>query len=129
MKKVFTIFLSVTVLLCSLSNGVVFAFFKIQQSDIVERLCINRSQPEKKCEGKCFLKNRFEEKNNDQNPIAPWSSVDEIFKINFILSQLIESPISNDTYLNRQVFPISSFSFQSFTYSLLRPPICELIVV
>ncbi|MEO1263409.1 MAG: hypothetical protein AAFZ15_31655 [Bacteroidota bacterium] len=123
MKIAFSIFLSFLILFCSVSNGVIYLAFKIKQSEIIEKLCVNRVFPDKNCHGKCFLKDKFEESNDDNNPAAPWTSVDENIKINFSSFDLNLKSIPAKVVAPKSNFAHSPFSFQHYYSSLLRPPI------
>jgi hypothetical protein len=50
-----------------MNNVVQFGFFKLNQSNIESRLCINKSKPLKKCHGKCYLKKLLKERNDKKN--------------------------------------------------------------
>ncbi len=122
MKKIIIIFFSSIILFTTMSNGVIFLMFKIKQAEIVEKLCINRNQPSKHCEGKCFLKDRFEEKNNDNGKNTPLSNVEESLKINLISSLFFESLSKTGQKELKPNFIVNPFTFQSFCHSLLDPP-------
>ena len=123
MKAALSIFLSLLILFCSTNNGVTYLAFKIKQSEIIEKLCVNRSAPEKNCHGKCYLKDRFEEANDKNKPTAPWTNVDESFKINFPLFDFITKSIQFEHLVPKSNFANLCFSFQQFHSFLLRPPI------
>ncbi len=111
-----------------MSNGIVYGLFKIKQSDIVEKLCVNRNQPSKHCEGKCFLKDRFEEKNNENGDKTPFTNVEESVKINFIqpLGQEALQRVENST-LTLPAFHLS-IAAQSYFATILQPPDTSLSV-
>lgn len=67
MSRPFAIILSIFILLSSMNNIVQFGFFKINQSNIESKLCINKSKPLKKCHGKCYLKKLLKERNDKKN--------------------------------------------------------------
>ncbi|MEZ4954586.1 MAG: hypothetical protein R2825_13540 [Saprospiraceae bacterium] len=123
MKKAISILFAALILFCSMNNGIAFTFFKINQSQIAELHCINKDQPDLHCDGKCFFKKQFEERNDDQSPYAPWSNLEKAVKIDLIHSDF--STKNNEINLLNITpnFRFTHFSFQHYTSPFLRPPI------
>jgi len=55
MKKIFSILTTLVLLMPQLINMVIIIDFNINQDYIAKVLCINKDQPEMKCNGKCHL--------------------------------------------------------------------------
>lgn len=59
MKRTLAILMLFTLLFQSLAHYSVMALFELRKDFIVQNLCENRSKPELKCCGKCFLKKQL----------------------------------------------------------------------
>lgn len=55
MKSLFSIFLTLVLLLNSYSNLIVYFSFKINQKEIAKTLCVLREQKNNTCDGNCVL--------------------------------------------------------------------------
>lgn len=44
-----------------------FTAFKLKQTSIIEKLCVNKANPEMKCDGKCYLRTQFEKTNQEDS--------------------------------------------------------------
>lgn len=55
MRTFFTYFFLILILWPSWRMGLVWVWFKANQTFIAKELCINRDRPELSCNGKCFL--------------------------------------------------------------------------
>jgi hypothetical protein len=51
--------LCILLLLTGTSNMVSYGFFLVNQNSIISNYCINKYNPKKKCNGKCFLKTKI----------------------------------------------------------------------
>lgn len=122
MKKLLSILLSGIILFCSMSYGMTFLLFKLNQTEIAKTLCINKDRPEKACHGKCFLKDRLEENHNEQDPAAPWTNTEESLKINLISSEHLLAEQNVSELQADPLFPDNSFHAQLFVKSIFRPP-------
>ncbi|WP_163400479.1 hypothetical protein [Flavobacterium fluviatile] len=58
MKKVFSITMIILFLLVSFQQALIIVHFKLNQEQIEQEFCINKSKPELQCHGKCHLKKR-----------------------------------------------------------------------
>jgi hypothetical protein len=56
LKLLFSIFLSITILLSSFSNAIVYVTFKINQTEIAKTLCVLRAKKDNTCNGNCVLR-------------------------------------------------------------------------
>ncbi len=61
MRQLVAISLAVLIVSLTLKDMMTYVHFLYNRADIVETLCVNRDKPERKCEGKCFLKKQIEE--------------------------------------------------------------------
>lgn len=66
MKNAIAISLLIIFSLASIKEATMYAFFKINQSAIVELFCINKEEPELKCEGKCHLSAQIAKANDSE---------------------------------------------------------------
>ena len=121
MKKAIVIFLSTIILCSAVSNGLIYFGFKIKQTDIIEKLCINKLS-NKECKGKCYLKAQLEKNNDDSSTETPFSSFSEQIKIKYIPLFTDHLNDLSDSNSNQVTF-IHLFSFQKYTSCIFRPPI------
>ncbi len=74
MKQLLVISLSILILSGTSKDVAIYAAFKFNQSYIAEFLCINKEQPQLKCNGKCQLKDQLEEsKEKESETPIPFS--------------------------------------------------------
>ncbi len=57
--------LTAAILINSLQLSFTYAYYYVDKSDFIERLCENKDKPEMQCEGKCHLKKVAESNTND----------------------------------------------------------------
>jgi len=99
-----------------------FSAFKLNQTSIIEKLCVNKENPEMKCDGKCYLKTQFEKTDKeDSSPNQiPFDLVQEFsdFCQDFIITSLDSPPSSSSIkWMNyKDCFP------SSFPLPILQPP-------
>lgn len=86
MKFFFASFVFISMLLQTFNFGIIEANFYINQTNIEQSLCENKSKPELHCKGHCQLKKELEKQNEPQNA----SEVKEI-KLFFDTSTLIQN--------------------------------------
>lgn len=67
MKKVFSITITILLLLVSFQQALIIVHFKLNQKAIEKEFCVNKAKPELQCHGKCHLKKELQEteKNTD----------------------------------------------------------------
>ena len=58
--------LAATILFHSLQLPFTYAYYYLDRSDFIERLCENKDKPEMQCNGKCQLKKVSENTSNDE---------------------------------------------------------------
>lgn len=61
MRTFFTYFFLILILWPSWRMGLVWVWFKANQTFIAKELCINKDRPEMHCNGKCFLMTKMRE--------------------------------------------------------------------
>lgn len=66
MKSLFSISMSLLVLIGTFSDAFIYITFKINQDYIAQELCINLDKPEVMCQGKCFLDDQLAKVNTNQ---------------------------------------------------------------
>lgn len=65
----FSLCISLLILCSSMNNLISFGFFKLNQNRIELEACVNKYKPSKKCHGKCYLKKKLQEQQNQtKNP-------------------------------------------------------------
>ncbi|MBC7390606.1 MAG: hypothetical protein H7329_15445 [Opitutaceae bacterium] len=120
MKIFFTIFLTLSVLLQSISGSILVFKFQAQKKYIAEKLCENRNNPQKGCAGKCFLKKMLK-KQEEAEKALPGSIKEKMeaayilqipFKIEFTESVLYSEP----SYSYNFFIPASPF------FKAIQPP-------
>jgi len=65
--------LTAAILIHSLQLSFTYAYYYVDKSDFIERLCENKDKPDMQCEGKCHLKKVAESNTNDDN--APFKAM------------------------------------------------------
>lgn len=74
MKKVFSVWMLLLILLISFQQAVIIVLFKLNQATIEQAFCINKNKPELQCHGKCHLKGKLQDAENSR------SDVNSLFK-------------------------------------------------
>lgn len=77
----------------------VYAYYYLDTSDFIERLCENREKPELQCNGQCFLSKMLQEDSKEEAPPLPdvtWSRLDFLpeFTENTSFTSLPEGTVS-----------------------------------
>lgn len=81
MKKAFSILMLLTLLLPSFFRVGIFLHFKANQDFIAKVLCINRDEPLKECNGKCYLTEQLqkvEKHGGETNDFQPNTKTEEV---------------------------------------------------
>ena len=82
MKKVIAILTILIITVAGLHKTLVFSYYEYNKSYIIENLCINKNEPKKGCEGKCYLMNKANEQKAQGIIIQILKSVkDEVAKV------------------------------------------------
>jgi hypothetical protein len=120
MRYVTAIILLIGMLGTTFSNYCVWLDYALNKKYIAANLCENRSRPELKCEGKCYLCKKIKKENNkDSENSAPRIN----FKFQLLSTLQTESFIFSIPNIARTVWP----SYQerpcsSFSPSIFHPP-------
>lgn len=122
MQKLISISLSILLFAALASEGLMILTFKVNQKQITEKHCVNKSKPEMKCEGKCFLSKIFKEKQSDENDTSDKSIVEEPSRIFLFSLTLNEVNTTNTLWKNRSNFFYENLTLQSFHQSVFHPP-------
>ncbi|MFH6964224.1 hypothetical protein ACHRVK_17685 [Flavobacterium plurextorum] len=64
MRKVFSITMTMLFLLVSFQQALIIVHFKLDQKNIEQEFCVNKTKPELQCHGKCHLKKELEKSDN-----------------------------------------------------------------
>ena len=109
-------------LVLTCSETMLFSAFKLNQTSIIEKLCINKENPEMKCDGKCYLKTQLKKTNKeDSSPNQiPFELVQELsdFCQDFIITTLDHTPLSASIkWINYKEYLPASFPLP-----ILQPP-------
>ncbi len=121
MKQASTILLLLIVLLQTFSRFVVEADYFLNRSYIAKVLCINKTQPERHCKGKCYLAKQLKEqqKQDHETPVTK-KAKSEVQLFNLLEQvQVIVSPQQNKV----EHLPSYLLHLTSFPRSVFRPPI------
>ncbi len=122
MKKISAVVL-ITILMAGIfKDGFIYLSFKINQSQIIKILCVNKGKPEMKCNGKCHLKTQLEE-NEKEKKESPYSVPSENKQV---IVWLIETTDSSDQLKNNKSNSISIedhfIPHGDYIDRLFRPP-------
>ena len=118
MKLLFSIFLTLTLLLNSFSNIIVYVTFKINQKEIAKTLCILRERKINTCNGNCVLraelKKQAEKEDKQQNILK--EKVESIYTItqneyNFETINFIEIKKQYNFYKSAKPKSVSFITF------------------
>jgi len=73
MKKLFAIFLFITVLLGPFGKSIIYLHYEIYKSYYAQVLCVNKSKPMLHCNGHCQLKKEMKEE--EKRSSLPYSNI------------------------------------------------------
>jgi hypothetical protein len=117
--RLFTLLIVLSVAVQPLLQTLVVAHYRLNKEYIAEYLCINKSKPSMKCEGKCYLYKQLKKTDEGQNK-APKT----LKQFNdFVL--IAEEISSFDFYLNEWLLLVSSYVscfFSSYLSDCFHPP-------
>ena len=122
MKKALVVILSLLMLVGIFPDTYDYFFFKMNQVDISETLCVQKDKKGNTCQGKCFLKKMMSE-NDDQNiPYAPTEKENK--NNNFYCLEIDGLAIPQPKIVARKKsnFKTNQLIDRLSTNRLLRPP-------
>ena len=70
MIKAFALCFSILLVASGMQGFIAFSFYKLNQQTIEQTVCVNKNKPQKKCHGKCYLKQKLLEQKKKQNQTA-----------------------------------------------------------
>lgn len=123
-KRIVAIFLCACVLIQCMAHWAVVGLFKLNQDYIAKNLCENRSKPQKKCCGKCYLRKQMKKVNGNENGSSKGQTIkiekNEVFCL-----------MPDNLSVTIKMFPITlsvynpilkDFLITPFSSSLFHPP-------
>ena len=119
---------AVILLLCSLlgqmfKSNLLIMQYVVNRKYIAENLCENRSRPELKCEGRCYLckKLKKEEKKDQDNPSR---RIDGSFEL-MAFDQAEDLPILTGMAVDHQFAPYTQHIYDVYQSTCFHPPACS----
>lgn len=123
-KKILAIILFACMLVQCTAHLTIVGLFKLNQDYIAKNLCENRSKPQKKCCGKCYLRkqlNKVAEKENGTSK-APTIKVQKT-ELVCLLPKVFNLPFVHTLNVPSVYNPISKgFLMKPFPFSFFHPP-------
>ncbi len=128
MKKVFSILVITAMMLPNLTKIGILIDFKINQDFIAKVLCVNKDEPIKMCNGKCYLSEQLKKAEEQEEKQAPTSKKDKLEVTYYYSKSSFEFSDCVDTYLSK-INPASENELftSSFISDIFRPPRFNLI--
>ena len=120
MQKSLSIVLAILLLVGSFQQGLDLVIFKLSQSFIIEKYCVNKDQTEFKCDGKCHLKSVIEQQqdhNNSDDSFVP----QEYRSFVFVVMENEEST-QDLGILNSNLSKILMYPSEGHYIKLIKPP-------
>ena len=118
MKTYASIFLILTIFLQTFSTYIIEADFFLNQSFIAKTLCINKAKPETECNGKCYLRKKLNEEQQQQSPLLK-------FEKPVVFTFLVAQPIMiqrETTSLKTIYFFYNDTEIHSIPRAIFHPP-------
>ncbi len=123
MKNILVYFMAVLVCLPLFSKVTVVLAWKINQKYIIENLCVNKTKPVLKCNGKCHLMSKLNDTKEDNN--APMPEKSKELKLQPFISANLHEVLfaSNITTSAKGVISYyDNFSNRLFGKNIFIPP-------
>jgi len=122
-KIILAIFLSILMLIISISDIVVYSLFKINQSNIIENFCVNKERPQMKCNGKCYLKKTFDQSKGTDKEKFPLEITNLIKKIALFQIDLPKINVCEVGLLKSKMMAFSeSINIRLLVKDIFHPP-------
>lgn len=120
LKQLATILLLSATLLQPLQNFWIRFSFELNRTYIAKNLCVNRTKPELKCGGKCYLMKKLAEKQKQEQK----NERTEVFVTTLFLQKSSNFLFSNNFSLLKNAFNPSLlfFTSQECILGIFRPP-------
>jgi len=118
----------IAVMLPSLTKIGILIDFKINQDFIAEVLCINKEKPMSTCNGKCYLSEKLQEAEEQEEKQAPTSKKERLEVIYYYTKSSFDFLLNTDCFISK-VYPacVDEFYTSSFIDDIFRPPKFNLI--
>ncbi|MDO4225623.1 MAG: hypothetical protein Q4C75_07005 [Bergeyella zoohelcum] len=118
MKRTFAIIMTTLLLMSSFQQGLVVLHFKINQTEIEKRLCINKENIKLGCHGKCQLTKRLADTSGNNTAfINLYRSLDFVPLHSTI--NIVSNPITQSKILPNLSIPMD---YRSPILDILHPP-------
>lgn len=119
MKTLSILLLLTSIFVATFSEGLMVASFNLNQNFIAKNLCINRNNPNSKCEGHCYLTKQLnkQEKSSSTNT----SAKNKIQIQLFFGAKRKTTNYSNKTFFCYNIFSENLFS-QQYPQLIFHPP-------
>lgn len=123
MKNILSYFLALIICLPLFSKVSVVLVWKINQKYIIENLCVNKTKPVLKCNGKCHLMSKLNDTREDPGVPMP-EKIKELKLQPFISVVLEEDVCASDinTTIKSVISYDRNFSGRLFENSIFIPP-------
>jgi hypothetical protein len=123
LKKALSILLVAALIIPSLTRIGILVDFKINQDFIAEFLCINKDDIASSCNGKCYLSQKLQEAEEQEQKQIPASKTERL-EVVYYFSDIAYDGLENtlDTSDKLEHAFINEFHPTSFVIKLLRPP-------
>lgn len=112
--------LTLTILSNSLRVSFTYAYYYLDTSGFIERLCENKDKPELQCDGKCHLKKVVEE-DSGANDDIPFKDINFKEITLFVVDQLAYKLFS-PSVKKQELLDYNNLYVYAFTYALDHPP-------
>ena len=125
MKRAFSIFLSILVILPNLTRFGILVDFKLNQDFIAKVLCIEKEVPMSNCNGKCYLAELLKKaENKEEQKQIPGKTESEFSKVVFYLSKCTYQGTEPNHIFFKKTKNVYSTSFYVFDYTadVFHPP-------
>ncbi|MBK8567882.1 MAG: hypothetical protein IPN76_32310 [Saprospiraceae bacterium] len=123
MKKAFVIFTAAIIFISSMSNAILYAGFRFNQTEIEQLYCVNKAKPQKQCHGKCHLKKQLQKNNDHNGSPTPSSNLEDSFKLNLYLQAFTPLAQLAHRTTNQEIFvKAQTANSRLFGDSLFQPP-------
>jgi len=119
MRILISILICASVLLQTMSKSIIAYQFTINQKEIAEKLCENKSMPMKHCNGHCVLKKQMKADDKQQNGSAP---VKEKYEVQYFFSHSV-SLFFNSTDEKKLFTPVLPSGLLGYPSSVFHPPL------
>ena len=119
-RCIFTGFFVFIILFQSMDRFGMIAFYELNKAYITEMFCVNKSRPELGCEGKCFLMQKLNQ-NNQQDDSVPAKVLDAKEIHLFPIHNPDPRTSGQDLQKNSTAY-IQPLNFRSFIFDIFHPP-------